>query len=367
MKRSLLREYALFLFLHLFLQGGLARGQNSSSPPPQKNPPAVLQPDGCSPVPGTLRDSFNRPDAALPGANKWSLIQNQPNAGSMAVVSNALRPTSGAGAYNFGGVVWDTLVGAGTEASLSVLQKSGNTAYTSLFLYARMNNKDYASGTGYRLRFLQQAGSDLIEIDRVGPGYTVFTSLAQTTHTINPGDILTFRVLCDNRTMLALANGVQILSVSDSIYSPPQWYFALRSCVFPTPVIFDNFSVSSQSGGTVLPPSAPTLASPANGAGNQSISPTVTWNPSSGAVSYRLQVSADSLFGSLILNDSTLTATSRQLSSLSNSKKYFWRVNAKNGSGTSAYSLQWAFTTIAAGNALVRHLEYAFPDGWIYV
>ena len=366
-KTSLPREYALFLFFLWVLPAGLARGQNSLSPSLQKNPPAVLQPDGCSLVPGTLRDNFNRPDAALPGTNKWSLIQNQPSGGSMAIVNNALRPTSSAGAYNFGGVVWDTLVGGGTEASLSVLQKSGNTSYTSLFLYARMNNKDYASGTGYRLRFFQQSGSDLIEIDRVGPGYAVFTSLARTTHTITPGDVITFRVLCDNRTMVALTNGVQLLSVSDTMYSPPQWYFAIRSCVFPTPVVFDNFSVSSQSGGPVLPPPAPTLLSPANGAANQSTSPTLTWNPSSGAVSYRLQVATDSLFGSLILDDSAITATSRQLSSLSNSKRYFWRVKAKNGSGTSPYSAQWGFTTIAPGTAIIRHLEYVFPDGWINV
>src|SRR3989454_2047628 len=322
-KTSLPREYALFFYSRRVLPASLASGQNNLSPPLGTNSPAVLQPDGCSPVPGTLRDNFNRPDAALPGANKWSLILNQPNAGSMAVVNNALRPTSGAGAYNFGGAVWDTLVGGGTEAGLSVIQKSGNTNYTSLFLYARMNNKDYASGTGYRLRFFQQSGSDLIEIDRVGPGYAVFTPLAQTTHTINPGDVITFRVLCDNRTMVALTNGVQLLSVSDTMYSPPQWYFALRSCVFPTPVIFDNFSVSSQSGGSVVPPPAPTLLSPANGAGNQSTSPILTWNPSSGAISYRLQVAADSLFGFLILNDSPLTATSRQLASLSTLKKDF--------------------------------------------
>jgi hypothetical protein len=258
-------------------------------------------------------------------------------------------------------------VGGGTEASLTVIQKSGNTSYTSLFLYARMNNKDYASGTGYRLRFFQQSGSDLIEIQRVGPGYGAFTSLAQTTHTINPGDVITFRVLCDNHTMVALTNGVQILSVTDTTYSPSQWYFAMRACVFPTPVILDNFSVTPQSGGPVPPPVQPTLVSPANGSVNQSTSPTLTWNPSSGAASYRLQVAADSLFALLILNDSTLTATSRQVPALSNSKSYYWRVNAKNNSGTSSFSSKWAFTTIASGSAPVRHLEYVFPDGWMNV
>ena len=98
----------------------------------------------------------------------------------------------------------------------------------------------------------------------------------------------------------------------------------------------------------VAAPGAPTLATPASGATNLSISPTLTWNASSGATTYRLQVAADSAFASVVLNDSTLTTTQRTIGPLSNDAKYYWHVNAMNVGGTSQYSAAWNFTTIMA-------------------
>ncbi|HYQ85621.1 MAG TPA: glycosyl hydrolase family 18 protein, partial [Bacteroidota bacterium] len=316
---------------------------------------------------GGLRDAFDLPDRALPGTNKWVLIQNQPNGGSMVIASNAIRPFSNAGPNNFGGVVWDSLVTGGAEASLTLVQKSASYYYTSLFIYGRMNNKDYNTGTGYRLRYLEQSGQDIIEIHRVGPGYANSSVLAQTLFEVNPGDVITFRVLCDNQTMAALVNNVQILSVRDTIYRPQQWYFAIRGSIFPTPVIFDNFRVSSGPGSPVPPPPAPVLISPANGALDQWTAPILTWSSSIGATSYRLQAATDSLFGSIIFDDSTFTTTSTQRLSLSDSQKYYWRVRASNDAGVSTFSTPWNFTTMANGNATVHHLEYAVLEGWIFV
>ncbi len=61
---------------------------------------------------------------------------------------------------------------------------------------------------------------------------------------------------------------------------------------------------------TGLPP-VPLLASPANGATGQSSGINFLWHTSTGAQSYRLQVATDSLFSSLIVNDSTLTDTGK--------------------------------------------------------
>ncbi len=296
-------------------------------------------------IKGTLRDDFNRADAPLPGSNKWALIQNQPSAGSMSIVGNAIQATSSAGVNNFGGVVWDSLYGGGTEASITVTQKSGNVSFTSLLLYARMNNKDYNTGTGYRLRYLEQSGADYLQIQRVGPGYPNFFDLASVNREINPGDVLTFRVLCDNQSMAVLVNGQQVLLATDTTFTLPQWYFAVRSCVFSTAVRIDNFQVSTIPGLPPPPPPTPALLSPANGAVGQPASLTLSWNPSAGASTYRVQVSADSLFGTKFLDDSTIAGTSRLVGPLAGSTKYFWRVNAKNASGTSAFSTVWNFTT----------------------
>lgn len=96
------------------------------------------------------------------------------------------------------------------------------------------------------------------------------------------------------------------------------------------------------------PPSAPMLSSPANGSFNQPTTITLNWNSSTGATSYRLQVSTNSTFSSTVLDDSTLTATSKEVGPLSNNTTYYWRVNAKNAGGSSPYSETWSFTTAVA-------------------
>jgi len=98
----------------------------------------------------------------------------------------------------------------------------------------------------------------------------------------------------------------------------------------------------------VAAPSAPTLSSPSNGATGVSTSPTVSWNASTGATSYQLQVSTSSSFTTTVVNQSGIATTSYAVSGLANNTIYYWRVNATNAGGTSAYSTAWSFTTIVA-------------------
>jgi aqualysin 1 len=97
-------------------------------------------------------------------------------------------------------------------------------------------------------------------------------------------------------------------------------------------------------GGT--PPSAPTLVSPVNGATNVSRSPTLVWSASAGATSYRVQVSTLTNFSSLVYDRSGLTATSATVSGLGSRVDYYWRVNATNASGTSAWSAYRRLRTV---------------------
>ncbi|MBI3111896.1 MAG: T9SS type A sorting domain-containing protein, partial [Ignavibacteriales bacterium] len=97
----------------------------------------------------------------------------------------------------------------------------------------------------------------------------------------------------------------------------------------------------------VTTPTAPTLVTPANGATNQSTTVTLSWIAPTGATSYRLQVATGSSFASPVFDDSTITTTSRQVSSLANNTLYYWRVRAKNTSGSGNYSSSFTFTTVA--------------------
>ncbi|MBI3194281.1 MAG: PQQ-dependent sugar dehydrogenase, partial [Ignavibacteriae bacterium] len=95
-------------------------------------------------------------------------------------------------------------------------------------------------------------------------------------------------------------------------------------------------------------PPIPTQVSPPNNSISQPRRPTVVWRKAIDATSYYLQLSTDSLFSSLVFNDSTLTDTTKLMSPLSYNTKYFWKVKAKNSLGTSAFSSVWNFTTVVA-------------------
>lgn len=92
-------------------------------------------------------------------------------------------------------------------------------------------------------------------------------------------------------------------------------------------------------------PSAPILSLPANGTIDVAVNPTLRWNHSSGAVSYRLEVAMDSLFGSIVVNQSYVPDTSYAVSGLTTDTQYYWRVSATNGGGSSAFSVVWTFRT----------------------
>ena len=72
----------------------------------------------------------------------------------------------------------------------------------------------------------------------------------------------------------------------------------------------------------------------------------VKWNMSERVETYRLQASTDSLFTTLLMNDSTLTDTSKQLPQLSDLTKYYWRIKASNVGGESDWSEVWNFKTL---------------------
>jgi hypothetical protein len=101
-------------------------------------------------------------------------------------------------------------------------------------------------------------------------------------------------------------------------------------------------------------PGIPALVSPANNAVNQPVPIILKWNRAQGATTYRLQVATNQTFTSgIVLDDSVLTDTSLTDSGLALSTGYYWRVNAKNTTGTSGWSGSRMFTTIGQSPAQV--------------
>lgn len=93
-------------------------------------------------------------------------------------------------------------------------------------------------------------------------------------------------------------------------------------------------------------PPAPILSSPSNGAVNIAVSPTLTWAASSGAASYRVQVSKTSNFSNIVFDSSGIIVTSLVLAGLLNDSTYYWHVNATNIGGIGDWSATANFTII---------------------
>jgi len=91
------------------------------------------------------------------------------------------------------------------------------------------------------------------------------------------------------------------------------------------------------------------MVSPANTAIGVSGSPVLSWNPSIGAASYRVQIASDDQFSTLILDQSGITTTSFSPTlTLAPATLYFWRVMADTPSGlVTADAAPFRFTTIS--------------------
>ncbi len=94
-------------------------------------------------------------------------------------------------------------------------------------------------------------------------------------------------------------------------------------------------------------PGAPALSLPPNGAANQPIYQTLSWNSGNAASTYSLQVATVSTFGTTVIAQSGLTATALGIGPLGFNAQYFWETNATNITGTGAWSTLWSFTTIS--------------------
>lgn len=94
----------------------------------------------------------------------------------------------------------------------------------------------------------------------------------------------------------------------------------------------------------------PTLLGPSNAATNLSTSLSFSWGSVENATQYEIQVAESSTFSILVFTQNNVTNLSINSSMLQESKTYFWRVRAFEGSTPSAWSNVWTFGTKGAEN-----------------
>jgi hypothetical protein len=95
-----------------------------------------------------------------------------------------------------------------------------------------------------------------------------------------------------------------------------------------------------------IAPSAPILASPANGAIDVDLNPRLIWNAGPDATTYHVQLSNTSSFS--FAKDTAGNGYTCALKSLTPYTTYYWRVNVSNFYGTSPWSAVDSFTTVAS-------------------
>lgn len=96
----------------------------------------------------------------------------------------------------------------------------------------------------------------------------------------------------------------------------------------------------------VAAPEKVELVYPSNRLDKTPISVDLKWTKSLLAEKYWIQISTDDGFSKIVLNDTTITDTVKNIDNLENNTTYYWRIKAKNIGGTSLWSSVWMFTTI---------------------
>ncbi|MBR9974311.1 MAG: hypothetical protein KFF77_01900, partial [Bacteroidetes bacterium] len=98
----------------------------------------------------------------------------------------------------------------------------------------------------------------------------------------------------------------------------------------------------------LVAPMPPQLLFPGQSGVNIPVRPTLRWQPATGALSYRVQISDRADFTNLILDARNVTGLTVEAPALQAESEYWWRANATNPAGTSDWATPHRFTTAIA-------------------
>lgn len=159
-------------------------------------------------------------------------------------------------------------------------------------------------------------------------GYAQYGSDVNDLFTVKIDDVPVFSA---NATQSASYPGYTFVSLDVSPYADDFPHTILFSSVTTSQfVIFNLDNVALYS--IPKPPEAFDKTSPTNGAANQSISPTLIWEPSKGATSYEYcyDTTNDNACANWVGNGSS---TSKTIDGLNQNTTYYWHVRARNSAG----------------------------------
>jgi hypothetical protein len=151
-------------------------------------------------------------------------------------------------------------------------------------------------------------------------------------------------------------NVISIGTLTASTYTVPSGVLSSNTQYYWRVTALNEFGFSAAAGPwsftTIpLPPAAPNLLSPVNGATGTSLTPLLDWQDVAGATTYSLQVSTNSGFSSTVVNQTGLASSQYTVpgGTLQNNVLYYWRVSAVNPGGQGGWSAVWNFRPAPSG------------------
>lgn len=106
-------------------------------------------------------------------------------------------------------------------------------------------------------------------------------------------------------------------------------------------------------------PEAPTPLNPANRARDIPRSVVFSWQAAPGALSYHLQLAADSTFSQPLVDTPGLTLLFWPVNGLEAATTYYWRLRASSSRGAGGWSPAWRFTTLQPADLPVELLSFS--------
>ena len=145
-----------------------------------------------------------------------------------------------------------------------------------------------------------------------------------------------------------------VLQGAGTNYTDYDWGYSST----PSPGVFNDGQFL-----TASVPDTPTLQAPTYGSTEHETTLTLSWNDAQNVSSYTLEVATEQQFTNKIVDESDITATSKEVSNLNPGTLYYWRVKGVNGNGDSPYSSVWSFTTKSTGPVVSDIPDQTIAEG----
>jgi len=243
--------------------------------------------------------------------------------------------------------------------SLVNLQNANNPLRAiSVRYYVKGVSKDLVEGPVSNIITITDAVKPVlnsVSVVTTSAGNHLFTLKFSEPLTISTAELLTNYIFTNTDTVSLIMVQADYIGFENNAYVVQLYVTSVPSSLPTGYTLTVAASVSDLAGNgmnttsnsfTTIPPS-PVLTLPINNQVGVSTKPTsLSWKPTNGATSYRLQISNSINFFGIVKDTTDIAVNNASFTSLTNNTQYFWRIAAINSAGQGNFSSANTFSTI---------------------